>query len=149
MKIQSKMTGAGKSKGNRHSEGQYPFENAEEAWFWFIQVQEARNDWARFSVTGHNTLKRPCEPIDILKVIDQLYRNRVLLREHLLVLRHYGRRLMRPDPRRIKECRAYGLWNEALEQIEPVLVRKGIVREKNLFPQELWAQAALVLESRY
>ncbi len=102
------------------------FESAEEAWFWFIQAQAARNDGARFTM-GSGLIPRPCEPLDILKVVDRLYRNRRLLMDHLLVLRHYGRRMMAPDPRRIKEARAAKLWDEALERIEAPLIRKGIV----------------------
>lgn len=105
-----------------------PFSSAEEAWFWFIAAQQARVDGARFSA-GAGLMARPCEPVDILKILDRLYRHRRLLREHLLVLRHYGRRYLPPDPRRIKEARAFGLWREALARIEPALEGKGIVRK--------------------
>ncbi len=108
------------------TESLVPFESAEEAWLWFIQAQEARNAGARF-VKGMATVVRPCEPLDILKILDRLYRQRFLLRDHLLVLRHYGRRLMPPDKNRVKEMRAHKIWTEALERIEPVLIRKGIV----------------------
>jgi hypothetical protein len=113
-----------------------PFDSAEEAWFWFIQAQDARNDGARFAA-GQGLVPRPCEPLDILKVLDGLYRQRRVLMDHLLVLRHYGRRLMPPDPRRAKELRAYDLWREALERLHPVLVRKGIIRNNiySLFPE--------------
>lgn len=104
------------------------FSTAEEAWFWFIQAQAARNDGARFSV-GQGLVARPCEPIDILKVVDRLYRQRRLVMDHLLVLRHYGRRLMAPDARRVKEIKAHSLWIEALERMSPVLERKGIIEK--------------------
>lgn len=103
-----------------------PFRDAEEAWFWFITAQQARNEGARITA-GQGLCPRPCEPIDILKVLDGLYRQRRLLREHLLVLRHYGRRHMAPDPRRVKEARASHLWREALERMSAVLERKGII----------------------
>lgn len=104
-----------------------PFDSVEEAWFWFIAAQGARNDGARF-IAGAGLVPRPCEPIDILKTLDRLYRQRRLLRDHLLVLRHYGRRNMPPDSRRIKEARAHHLWVEALERLEAPLQKKGIVR---------------------
>lgn len=104
-----------------------PFASAEEAWFWFIQAQAARNDGARFSA-GQGLVSRPCEPVDILKIVDRLYRQRRLLIDHLLVLRHYGRRLIAPDARRLKEMKAYSLWVEALERMTPVFERKGIVQ---------------------
>jgi hypothetical protein len=103
-----------------------PFATAEEAWFWFIQAQAARIDGARFA-RGQGLIPRPCEPLDILRTLDGLYRTRRLLMDHLLVLRHYGRRLMPPDQRRVKEMRAFTLWREAFLRLEPVLVRKGIV----------------------
>lgn len=103
-----------------------PFASAEEAWFWFIQAQAARNDGARFSM-GIGTVPRPCEPTDILKILDRLRRNRRLLMEHLLVLRHYGLRLMPPDPDRVKEFHAHHLWTEALERLEEIFITKGIV----------------------
>jgi hypothetical protein len=124
-----------------------PFDNAEEAWFWFILAQEARSEGARITA-GAAMMPRPCEPADILKCMDGLYRNRRLLMDHLLVLRHYGKRQMAPDPRRIKEVRAFALWKEALERMEPVLVRKGIVRTKLTLPQpgKYWFHAATIYE---
>jgi hypothetical protein len=124
-----------------------PFDNAEDAWLWFILAQEARNEGARFSA-GLGLIARPCEPADILNAIDRLYRNRRLVMDHILVLRHYGKRQLAPDPRRIKEVRAFALWKEALERIEPVLVRKGIVRPKLALPKpgRYWAHNAIVYE---
>ncbi len=122
-----------------------PFMNAEEAWFWFITAQDARNDGARF-VAGQGLHTRPCEPIDIMKVLDRLYRQRRLLRDHLLVLRHYGRRHLAPDSRRVKEVRAHQLWTEALERIGEVLKKKGIIHAPRQ-PHENWHHEALLFES--
>ena len=112
--------------------GATPFDSAEEAWFWFIAAQSAKNDGAKF-VAGAGLYKRPCEPIDILKVLDRLHRNRRLHRDHLLVLRHYGRRNIAPDKFRAKEKRAHYVWHEAMERIEEVLIAKGIVQRKSSF----------------
>ena len=103
-----------------------PFKTAEDAWFWFMAAQDAKNDGAKF-IAGAGLYKRPCEPVDILKVLDRLHRNRRLHRDHLLVLRHYGRRHMAPDKFRAKEKRAAHLWNEALGRIGEILISKGIV----------------------
>ena len=130
----------------QHDPNLHPFESAVDAWFWFILAQQARNEGARYTA-GLSLTPRPCEPADILKILDGLYRQRRLLRDHLLVLRHYGRRQMAPDPRRVKEMRAHKLWKEALERIEPILVRKGIVRAKKLstnYPNKFWAHGAVV-----
>ena len=103
-----------------------PFESAEEAWFWFINAQEAKNDGAKY-VSGAGLYKRPCEPLDIMNVLDRLYRKRRLQRDHLLVLRHYGRRQVAPDRYRAQEVRACHLWNEAMDRIGDVLIAKGII----------------------
>lgn len=124
-----------------------PFDTAEEAWFWFMLAQEARNAGARVTA-GAGLIARPCEPSDILKCLDRLHRNRRLLMDHLLVLRHYGRRQLSPDPRRVKEVRAFALWKEALERLEPAFVRKGIVRSKLTLamPNRFWTHSAILYE---
>lgn len=103
-----------------------PFLCAQDAWFWFIDAQEARNAGARL-VKGMRRRERPCEPVDILNVLDRLYRARKVQRDHLLVLRHYGRRKMAPDARRAKEKRAAFLWGQAMQVLEVALIDKGIV----------------------
>lgn len=109
-----------------------PFDSAEEAWFWFIQAQQARIDGARIA-RGQGLLARPCEPIDILQTLDRLYRGKELIMDHLLVLRHYGQRMLPPDPRRAKEIRAWRLWAEAMKALSAVLEKKKIIRPQGLF----------------
>lgn len=106
--------------------GAIPFENAQEAWFWFIAAQQARNDGAKF-LSGLGLYQRPCEPMDILNILNRLYRTRRLTMDHILVLRHYGRRQLSPDSSRVKERRAHYLWTEAFERLSPVFIRKGII----------------------
>lgn len=113
--------------------GIVPFESTEEAWFWFINAQQARHDGARFTA-GQGALLRPCEPVDILRILDRLYRQRRLLRDHLMVLRYYGRRGMPPDSRRVREMRAYKIWSEALARLESALIGKGIVSPPRKIP---------------
>ena len=120
------MTVTRQSPGAPDIKNTIPFNDAQEAWFWFIQAQAAKNDGARFAA-GQGLYPRPCEPIDILRILDSLYRQRRLQMDHLKVLRHYGRRQMAPDLRRTKETRAHEIWREALTIMEPVLERKGII----------------------
>ena len=47
------------------------------------------------------------------------------------MLRHYGRRQMPPDQRRVKEKRAHYLWREAMEKMESPLAQKGTVRTQS------------------
>ncbi len=115
-----------KANAPTHDTYGQPFDTAQDAWFWFIQAYAARAEGARITA-GQGMTMRPCEPMDILSVLDRLWRSRMLLRDHILVLRHYGNKLCPPDPWRRKEARAAVLWQQALERIEPVLIRKGIV----------------------
>ncbi len=138
------------SENTTHTDGRnasqtMPFRDAEEAWFWFIAAQEARQDGAR-CVAGQSLYPRPCEPIDILKILDRLYRQRRLVRDHLLVLRHYGRRHLAPDNRRAKEARAVQLWHEAMERISAVLETKGI-SEPLHSPNHEWVKEAMLYEN--
>lgn len=103
-----------------------PFSSAEEAWFWFVQAQEAKAAGARV-VAGLGLVQRPCEPIDIYRAVDRLYRQRKLLRDHLHVMAHYGRRLSAPEATRDREARAAVLWDEAFEKLTPLLRDKGVV----------------------
>ncbi|RDD61075.1 hypothetical protein DRB17_15155 [Ferruginivarius sediminum] len=103
-----------------------PFRDAEEAWFWFVQCRSAQLDGARVTA-GKGDTPRPCEPLDILAVVDRLYRRRRLLREHLTVLADYGRQLMPPDPDAPRQMRAARLWEEALAELASPLRDKGIV----------------------
>ncbi|NYZ15860.1 hypothetical protein HL658_25250 [Azospirillum sp. RWY-5-1] len=107
--------------------GGEPFASPEEAWFWSVQAQEAKLAGARV-VAGRGLIRRPCEPDDVMRTVDRLYRQRQLMRDHLHVLVHYGRRLLAPDPQREREFRARQLWCEAFDRIGPVLRDKGIVQ---------------------
>ena len=120
-------------KHQSSGESAQPFDSVEQAWFWFIQAQQARVDGARF-MAGTGLVPRPCEPIDILQALDGLYRGRKVNMDHLLVMRHYGRRMLPPDPRRAKEIRAYRLWTEGLSALSEVLEEKKIIRPQGMFP---------------
>ena len=78
-------------------------------------------------MAGQGDVPRPCEPLDIMREVDRLYRSRLLLRDHLHVLVHYGRRQEAPDAQRPREARAAHIWQEAFQHIGPVLSRKGII----------------------
>jgi hypothetical protein len=68
-----------------------PFRSTEEAWFWSLRAQGAGGEGGG-RAAGADEVPRPCEPIDLMRVVDRLYRQRRLARDHLLVLAHYGRR---------------------------------------------------------
>lgn len=103
-----------------------PFRTAEEVWFWFMDANTARMEGAR-ARASEALVRRPCEVVDVLRILDQLYRHRRLVMDHLRVLRYYGLRKMPPDPWRKNEARAATLWREALEVLTPVLIQKKIM----------------------
>jgi len=102
-----------------------PFRNAEQAWFWTVRALAARRDGARSS---GSRIERPCDPDDVLKCLDQLYRHRRIELLHARILRIWGERQVAPDPtcpRDRSDCR---LWREAMDRLEWKLRMKGIVR---------------------
>jgi hypothetical protein len=102
-----------------------PFRDAEQAWFWTVSALLARREGTKASCAG--TVQRPCEPDDVVKCLDRLYRNRRIDLGHARVLRIWGERQTPPrlDSRR-EHCAAV-LWHEALERLDWPLRMKGIV----------------------
>ena len=105
------------------------FSDAEEAWFWFVRTYMARAGGAKFTA-GEGDCVRPCEAIDILKIVDRLYRNCRLSRDQIYVMRHYGIRNMAPDKYHPKEQKSFYLWTEAMEILGEILEDKGIIERK-------------------
>jgi hypothetical protein len=71
----------------RTSQQEYqPFTTAEEAWFWTMQALIARREGARI-VAGAGLTARPCEPDDVVKCLDRLYRQRRIDLQHARILR--------------------------------------------------------------
>lgn len=109
-----------------HDRTAEPFDDAQEAWFWFWQCQIARDEGARF-VAGAGLIARPCDPDDICRAALDLTRRRMIDHRHLRVLAEYGRALSPPDPRLPDQAIAHRLWEDALDRMTTVLRNKGIV----------------------
>ncbi|MBI2235765.1 MAG: hypothetical protein HYU60_02210 [Magnetospirillum sp.] len=103
-----------------------PFGSAEEAWFWYAQCQLARLDGAR-SVASAGATCRPCDPDDIYRAVDALYRRRRIDRTHVSILGRYGLRLCPPSPDGGGGRGEFTLWQEALDRLATILRHKGIV----------------------
>lgn len=103
-----------------------PFRCAEEAWFWTMAALKARRDGAR-STTHQATVARPCEPDDVIKCLDRLYRHRRIDLVHARILRIWGERQMAPNPANPRERCDWRLWRDAIEPLEWLLRVKGIV----------------------
>ena len=103
------------------------FDTTQEAWFWFMQANEAKRVGAKCS-PGMGAVSRPCEPEDIMNIVNKLYRQRNLLIDHVRILAHYGKKLCAPNKDRYREQKACTLWKEAIARIEPVFLQKGIIK---------------------
>ena len=103
-----------------------PFATSEEAWFWTMAALTARRDGARLSA-GRGLKVRPCEPDDVIKCLDRLYRQRRIELSHARIMRIWGERNCVPSPRVPSERSDLRLWNEAMERLDFPLRAKGIV----------------------
>jgi hypothetical protein len=103
-----------------------PFRSAEEAWFWTIAALAARHQGVR-SAPRSGKLPRPCEPDDVVKCLDTLYRRRRIDLVHARILRVWGERQNAPNPAYAGERSDWRLWREALDRLEWPLRVKGIV----------------------
>jgi hypothetical protein len=86
----------------------------------------ARREGARY-VAGRGTVSRPCEPDDVVRCLDSLYRRRRIDLVHARILRIWGERQMAPNPAFAIERCDWRLWREALERLEWPLRVKGII----------------------
>jgi len=72
-----------------------PFRSAEEAWFWTMAALMARREGARYTA-NRGRFSRPCEPDDVVKCLDALYRRRRIDLVHARILRIWGERQAEP-----------------------------------------------------
>jgi hypothetical protein len=107
-----------------------PFPSADEAWFWTMAALVARRDGARY-VAKQGAVARPCEPDDVVKCLDTLYRQRRVDLVHARILRIWGERQTAPNPAYPLERGDWRIWREALDRLEWPLRVKGIVGSKS------------------
>jgi hypothetical protein len=103
-----------------------PFRSADEAWFWTMAALTARHEGASRS-SKNGKVARPCEPDDVVKCLDTLYRRRRIDLVHARILRIWGERQTAPNPAFAAERCDWRLWREALDRLEWLLRVKGIV----------------------
>jgi hypothetical protein len=87
---------------------------------------QARRDGARYTA-NRGLVSRPCEPDDVIRCLDALYRSRRIDLVHARVLRVWGERRMPPNPAYAAERNDFRVWHEALERLNWPLRAKGIV----------------------
>jgi hypothetical protein len=91
-----------------------------------MQTLVARQQGARIRA-GQGVVARPCEPDDVVRELDRLYRQRRIELEHVRILRVYGERGHPPDPKVPAESYDARLWREVTERLNAALRLKGIV----------------------
>lgn len=101
-----------------------PFASAEQAWFWTMAALTARREGTG---SGGSGTQRPCDPDDVVKCLDLLYRRRRIDLVHARILRIWGQRQMAPNPAYAAEKCDWRIWHEAMERLEWSLRVKGIV----------------------
>jgi hypothetical protein len=110
----------------RHGAEIQPFPSAEAAWLWTMAALVARRDGARYTA-NKGLVRRPCDPDDVVKCLDGLYRQRRIDLAHARILRIWGERQMPPSLGVAAERNDHRLWVEALGRLEWPLRIKGIV----------------------
>ncbi|MBD5398134.1 hypothetical protein HDR60_01345 [bacterium] len=109
--------------------GEVLFECAEDAWFWYCKY-EKRNPYK--SNNSNKVIVRPCMLDDIYLSVVKLYLAKKISERHLKTLIKYGRLQCPPDSR-IKDEEMEALWwDDAIDKLETVLRKKGIVRCEDL-----------------
>jgi hypothetical protein len=104
-----------------------PFRSAEEAWLWTMESLIARRDGAGLGWRPEGP-PRPCDPEDITRCLDILYRQRTIELLHARILRIWGERQAAPRCDRARQKSDWRLWYQALAQLEWALRARGIVR---------------------
>ena len=100
-----------------------PFRSAEEAWFWTVNSLAARREGSG----GGGRIERPCDPDDVIRCLERLYRTRRIELLHARILRIWGERQCAPSSTSPRERCDWRLWREAMDRLEWKLRRKGIV----------------------
>jgi hypothetical protein len=108
------------------SQGARPFASTEDAWHWTMAALVARRDGAG-PILNIGRVARPCEPDDVVKCLDRLYRQRRIDLTHARILRIWGERQCAPDPHHPRERRDWKIWREAMERLDWPLRMRGIV----------------------
>lgn len=101
-----------------------PFTSAEGAWLWTMSILMAREDGACLAWRPDGP-SRPCDPEDVVRCLDTLYRQRSIDLVHARILRIWGQRQMPP---RVRGCSDWRLWHQALGQLEWALRARRVVR---------------------
>jgi hypothetical protein len=102
----------------------HPFPDADQAWFWTMAALSARRDGTG---SGGRGIPRPCDPDDVIRALDRLYRQRRIDLLHARILRIWGERGTAPNPAHPGQASDSRIWREAMERLDGKLRARGIV----------------------
>ena len=100
------------------------FRSPEEAWFWTMAALAARHNGSRREKAR---ILRPCDPDDVVRCLDQLYRDGHVGLVHARILRLWGERQTAPDARFEGEIFDHRIWRETMDRLDQPLRAKGII----------------------
>ncbi len=126
MSVSSPRASTAKSRPAVVSPATQPFDSAEHAWLWTMAALIARREGARYTA-NKGAVGRPCDPDDVVKCLDGLFRQRRIDLLHARILRIWGERQIAPSPAIAIEANDHRIWCEALARLEWPLRVKGIV----------------------
>ena len=109
-----------------------PFDTAEDSWFWAVSALDARRNGVRSRQAGVAT--RPCDPDDVVKCLDRLYRQRRIDLVHAAVLHRWGMQSYAPRESVPSERADAILWREAMDRLGAALRAKGDVVQREKAP---------------
>lgn len=103
-----------------------PFNNAEEAWFWFCSCLIVRGDGLR-SKSDYCGSERPCEISDIHLIIKKLKRNRLISNRHLRVMVRWGQFQVPPYYDKHAKRSEIRLWEEGIKALDAYLRQLNLI----------------------
>lgn len=101
-----------------------PFTDAAQAWFWTVAALANRHGTGCAKIDMGTP--RPCDPDDVIRALDTLYRRGAIGPAHARVLRRWGERSTVPIAGGTTSADAV-LWAEAMDQLAGMLRPKGII----------------------
>ena len=104
------------------------FSSGEEAWLWACSALRARHDQCG---GDRPSIRRPCDPDDVLICITRLHRAGTLQDKHIKSLSLLTATHSSPSPTRTPTL-DYALWQQAMGKLEAKLIEKGIVQPVQL-----------------
>jgi len=115
------------SKISTYTNINYPekFQNAERLWFWFLYSKSIQNSFLK----NHQTVRRPCEILDVETLITKLYLCGKLSDEQLSVMKKFGDKKRAPHQYIYSENRAAALWTSAMETLGCAARKNGWIED--------------------